>query len=58
MPMGSGKGDVDHYTVRIKPGKILFEISGVTPEQASEVFKQASYKLPIKTRMVEKGEVR
>jgi large subunit ribosomal protein L16 len=58
MPMGSGKGDVDHYVVRVKPGRILFEISGVNQEVAAEVIKQAAYKLPVQVRMVQKGEVR
>lgn len=58
MPMGSGKGDVDHYSVRVKPGRILFEISGVDQATATEIIKQASYKLPIQTRIVGRGEVR
>ena len=58
MPMGSGKGDVDHYRVRVKPGRILFEISGVDDATAAEVMKQAAYKLPIHIRMVKKWEVR
>ncbi len=58
MPMGSGKGDVDHFRVRVKPGRILFEISGVDHTVAAEIMKQAAYKLPIQIRMVQKGEVR
>lgn len=58
MPMGSGKGDVDHYRVRVKPGKILFEISGVDRATAADIMKQAAYKLPVQIRIVEKGEVR
>lgn len=58
MPMGSGKGDVDHYQARVKKGGILFEVSGLDREIAEEAFKKASYKLPMTTRMVEKGEVR
>lgn len=58
MPMGKGKGDVDSYRVRVKPGKIIFEISGVDRATAQEVFKQATYKLPIKTTLVARGEIK
>lgn len=58
MPMGKGKWDVDSYRVRILPGKIIFEISGVTRSVANEVFKQATYKLPVATRVIWKGEIR
>jgi len=47
--MGSGKGAVDHYVVVVKPGVILFEMSGVTEEIAREAFKRASDKLPFKS---------
>jgi large subunit ribosomal protein L16 len=46
MPMGKGKGDVDHYRARVKRGRIIFEITGVDRETAEEAFKQAAYKLP------------
>lgn len=52
--MGSGKGAVDYWVVVIKPGNILFEISGVTKEIALEALKIASYKLPIKTKILTK----
>jgi large subunit ribosomal protein L16 len=58
MPMGKGKGEVDTYRVRIKPGKIIFEISGVDRAEAEEVFKQAAYKLPLQTKLVERGEMK
>jgi len=58
MPMGKGKGDVDVYRVRIKPGKIIFEVSGIDKETAQEVFKQATYKLPLKTTMIGRNEIR
>lgn len=58
MPMGSGKGEVDHFQVRIHRGKILFEISGIDRIQAEECFRQASYKLPLTTRLVERNEIR
>ena len=50
--MGSGKGDIEVWTASIKPGRILFEISGVTEEQAKEAFRLASYKLPFKSKFV------
>lgn len=50
--MGSGKGAPEYYVCRVKPGKILFEMGGVKPEQAQEAFRLAAMKLPIKTKMV------
>ena len=50
--MGSGKGDLEYWTASIKPGRILFEISGVSEEQARAAFRLASYKLPFKSRFV------
>lgn len=58
MPMGKGKWDVDTYRVRVKPGKVIFEISGVDRETAEEVFRQATYKLPITTTLVAKWEIK
>jgi large subunit ribosomal protein L16 len=54
--MGSGKGAVDHYVAVIKPGRIIFEIGGVSEEIAKEAARLASHKLPIKTRFMVKGE--
>ncbi len=50
--MGSGKGSVDHWVAVVKPGRILFEITGVTEEQAKEAMHLASHKLPIKTQFI------
>ena len=50
--MGSGKSATDHYAAVIKPGKIIFEISGVTEEVARAAFKRATDKLPLKTKFV------
>ncbi len=50
--MGKGKGPVDHWVAKIRPGTILFELTGLSPRKAEEVFKKASTKLPFKTRMV------
>jgi large subunit ribosomal protein L16 len=52
--MGSGKGSVEYWAAAVKPGRILYEINGVTREQAQEAFKLASYKLPLKTKFVER----
>jgi len=52
--MGSGKGAPDHWVAVVKPGKILFEMSGVAEEVAKEAMRLASHKLPIDTRFVTK----
>jgi large subunit ribosomal protein L16 len=52
--MGSGKGAPEYWVVRIKPGRILFEIDGVTTTVAKEALGLAAAKLPIKTRFVER----
>ncbi len=50
--MGSGKGNPEFWVARILPGKVLFEMNGVTREQAKEAFERASHKLPFKTRFL------
>lgn len=50
--MGKGKGAVDHWVSVIKPGRIIFEVSGLPEEVAKEAFRLAAYKLPIKTKFV------
>jgi large subunit ribosomal protein L16 len=57
MPMGKGKWEVDIYKARVRKGKILIEISGLEREAAELLFKKASYKLPIKTKLVGKSEI-
>lgn len=52
--MGSGKGDVEEYVCVVKPGRVLFEIAGVTQEQAIEALKRAGHKLPVKTKIIKK----
>lgn len=52
VPMGGGKGGVDHYVFPIKPGRIIFELEGVKKEIAKEAFRKATDKLPIKTKFV------
>ncbi len=52
VPMGWGKGSVEMYIAPVKPGRILFELTGVSSEVAREAFRLASYKLPVKTKTV------
>jgi large subunit ribosomal protein L16 len=54
--MGSGKGSVEYWVAVVKPGKVLFEIAGVTEEQAREAFKLAASKLPVKTKFLARGD--
>ena len=54
--MGSGKGAPEFWVVRVKPGRILFEIDGVSVEVAKESLALAAAKLPIKTRFIERIE--
>lgn len=56
--MGSGKGAVEYWVAVIKPGKILFEISGVTYETAKSALQNAAYKLPIKTKFIIREETK
>ncbi len=55
--MGSGKGSPEFWVAVIKPGRVMFEIDGVTEEIAREAFRLAAFKLPLKTRFVTRGEV-
>src|SRR6202453_997036 len=55
--MGSGKGALDHWSAVIRPGKILFEMEGVTPEIAQEAMRLAANKLPLRTRFVQRPAV-
>lgn len=50
--MGSGKGSPEYYVSVVRPGQILFEINGITREQAKEAFRLAGHKLPFKTKFV------
>jgi large subunit ribosomal protein L16 len=52
--MGSGKGEVEYYCAIVKPGRILFEIGGVTDKVAREAMRKAQFKLPIRTRVLAK----
>jgi large subunit ribosomal protein L16 len=53
--MGKGKGDPEFWVDVIKPGKILFELEGVTEEIAREAMRLAAHKLPMKTRFISRG---
>ncbi len=52
VPMGGGKGSVEMYRAPVKPGRILFEIGDIAPEIAREAFTRASFKLPVKTKII------
>lgn len=52
VPMGWGKWSVEMYRAPVKPGRILFEMTWVSPEVAREAFRLASYKLPVKTKII------
>lgn len=50
--MGGGKGSVEGYVVPVRPGRILFELDGVSEQTAREALRRAGHKLPVKTRIV------
>ena len=52
--MGKGKGSVDHWVAVVKPGRVMFEVAGVDDEVASEALKLASYKMPVKCKIVKR----
>ena len=52
--MGSGKGDIDRYVAVVKPGRIIFELTGVESDIAQEALRRASHKLPFKTKFISK----
>ena len=54
--MGSGKGSPEYWVAVVKPGRVMFEIAGVTEAQAREAMRLASHKLPVKCKFVKKGE--
>ena len=55
--MGSGKGSPEYWVAVVKPGRILFEMSGTSEEVAREAMRLASHKLPIKTKFIKRTEV-
>ncbi len=54
--MGSGKGSPEYWVAVVKPGRVMFEMDGVSEEVAKEAMRLAGHKLPIKTKFVSKGE--
>ncbi len=54
--MGSGKGAPEGWVAVVKPGRVMFEVAGVSEEVAREAFRLAAHKLPVKTKFVRKGE--
>lgn len=54
IPMGKGKGAVDHYVAVVKPGMLLFEMDGISEEKAKEAMNLAAYKLPVKCKFIKK----
>lgn len=54
VPMGGGKGSVEFYVFPIRPGRIIFELEGVSEDIAKEAFKKATDKLPIKTKFIKR----
>ena len=55
--MGTGKGGVEYYVAVVKPGRILYEMDGMTDEMAHEALKLAQAKLPVLTRIVHRAEL-
>ena len=54
--MGSGKGSPEYWVAVVKPGRVMLEIAGVSEEVAREALRQASHKLPIKTKVIARSE--
>ncbi len=54
VPMGGGKGSVDHYAAPVKAGRIIFEIDGIAEDKAKEALRKAGDKMPMKTKFVKK----
>ena len=55
--MGSGKGSPEYWVAVVKPGRVMFEMGGVTEEQAKEAMRLASHKLPIKCKFAKKADL-
>ena len=54
--MGKGKGNPEYWVAIVKPGRMMYEVGGVTRDQAEKALRLASFKLPVKTRFVVRGE--
>ena len=57
VTMGGGKGNVEYYVFPVRPGRVLFEMDGVTKEIAEEALRLAGFKLPVRTRIIEKASL-
>jgi large subunit ribosomal protein L16 len=55
--MGSGKGNPEEWVAAIRPGRVLFELSGVTEDVARDALRLASHKLPLRCRVLKRGEI-
>ncbi len=58
VPMGKGKGDPDHFVFEVRPGRILFEVDGVTEDVAKEALRKATAKLPLRAKFVRREETK
>ncbi len=58
VPMGKGKGDPDYFMFEVQPGRILFEVDGVSEEVAREALRKAAAKLPVTAKFVHRHETR
>ena len=58
LPMGKGKGDPDHFVFEVKPGRIIFEVEGVSEDLAKEAFRKATAKLPLQGKLVRREDTR
>ena len=56
VPMGKGKGDPDHFVFEVRPGRVLFEVDGVSEEVAREAFRKAAAKLPLQAKFVRRED--
>ena len=54
VPLGGGKGAVDHYAYPVRPGRILFELEGISEAEARDAFKKAADKLPVSTKFIKR----
>jgi large subunit ribosomal protein L16 len=54
VPMGGGKGSVDHYVFPVRPGRIIFELEGIPEDQAKDALRKASAKIPVRTKFIKR----
>lgn len=54
--MGKGKGNLEHWVARVKPGRVIFEIAGVQEDAAREAFRLAAHKLPMRTQFISRDD--